>query len=389
MKKRVFIIVLDSFGVGEMPDAAEWGDVGANTIKAVRDNVNFNCPNMINMGLFNVDGVGGGIPSPIASFARLSELSKGKDTIIGHWEIAGLVSEYPLPTYPNGFPKEIINEFERLTSRKTLANKPASGTEIIKEYGEEHIKTGDLIVYTSADSVFQIAAHEKVVSIDELYRYCEIARNLLVGKHGVGRVIARPFEGEYPFVRTPRRHDYALVPPHKTMLDLIAESGKQVISVGKIVDIFANKGITESIRTTSNANGMDITLDIQKRDFEGLCFVNLVDFDMKYGHRRDCDGYARALTEFDLYLAKFVDNMREDDLLIITADHGCDPSFTLSTDHTREYIPMLAFGKNIKQGVNLHTRAGFCDISATVLEYLDVKQQDTPGESYLKHIIKD
>lgn len=388
MSKRVFVIVLDSFGIGELPDANLWGDEGCNTIRSVRDNPNFNCPNMKKMGLFNIDGVGGGVDNPIGSFVRLGELSKGKDTIIGHWEIAGIVSEYPMPTYPNGFPKEIIDEFERLTGRKTLCNLPYSGTEVIKDYGEEHIKTGALIVYTSADSVFQIAAHEDIVPIDELYRYCEIARNLLIGVNGVGRVIARPFNGEYPFVRTPRRHDYALVPPTDTMLDVVYRNNKKVISVGKIQDIFAGKGITVGYRTTSNNNGMDITLDIQKQDFEGLCFVNLVDFDMKYGHRRDPDGYAKALTEFDEYLGQFMQNMQKDDVVIITADHGCDPKFTKSTDHTREYIPVLIYGDNIKANVNLKTRMGFCDISATVLEYLGLDQGSTKGNSFLKEIIK-
>lgn len=388
MNKRAFIIVLDSFGIGEMPDAAEWGDAGTNTIRAVRNNPKFNCPNMKELGLFNIEGVGGGVENPKGSFARLSELSKGKDTIIGHWEIGGLISSYPMPTYPDGFPKDIIDEFERLTGRKTLCNKPYSGTEVIKDYGEEHIKTGALIIYTSADSVFQIAAHEDVVPIEELYRYCEIARNLLVGKNGVGRVIARPFAGESPFVRTPRRHDYALVPPRDTMLDVISRNGQKVISVGKIADIFASKGVSEGHRTTSNNNGMDITLEIEKEDFEGLCFVNLVDFDMKYGHRRDIEGYANALTEFDVYLGEFMKNMREDDILIITADHGCDPSYTKTTDHTREYVPMIITGAHIKEGVDLKTRKGFCDISATVLEYLGLEQGETKGNSFLKEVIK-
>lgn len=388
MSKRAFIIVLDSFGIGAMPDAKDWNDEGTNTILAVRNHPKFNCPNMTKLGLFNIEGVGGGVESPMASYARLAELSKGKDTIIGHWEIAGIVSEHPMPTYPNGFPDDLVKEFERLTGRKTLCNMPYSGTEVIKDYGEDHIKTGKLIIYTSADSVFQIAAHEDIVPIEELYRYCEIARELLVGNHGVGRVIARPFDGSYPFNRTSRRHDYALVPPENTMLDVIHESGKSVISVGKISDIFAGKGVSKGYRTTSNNNGMDITLEIEKEDFEGLCFVNLVDFDMKYGHRRDVEGYANALTEFDVYLGKFIENMCQDDLLIITADHGCDPSYKLSTDHTREYVPMLAFGANINNGVDLGTRYGFCDISATVLEYVGVDQQTTKGNSFLGKILK-
>ncbi len=385
--KRFFIIVLDSCGIGELPDANLWRDEGSNTLGAIRNNPAFNCPNLKKLGLFNIDDVGGGIDNPQGAFARLGELSMGKDTTIGHWEIAGLVSPKALPTYPNGFPKEIIDEFEKRTGRKTLCNKPYSGTEVIKDYGEEHIKTGALIVYTSADSVFQIAAHEEVVPVKELYRYCEIAREILVGDHGVGRVIARPFTGEYPFTRTANRHDFSLVPPKETMLDLLKNSGYETISVGKIYDIFAGKGLSESNRTCSNANGMEVTLELQKRDFNGLCFVNLVDFDMKFGHRNDVEGYAKAMTEFDGYLGEFLENMRDEDALIITADHGCDPS-TSSTDHSREYVPMLMCGKNIKSGVNLGTRFGFCDISATVLEYFNVDKDKTSGKSFLGEVIK-
>lgn len=385
--KRFFIIVLDSCGIGELPDANLWHDEGSNTLGAIRNNPAFNCPNLKKLGLFNIDDVGGGIDNPQGAFARLGELSMGKDTTIGHWEIAGLVSPKALPTYPNGFPKEIIDEFEKRTGRKTLCNKPYSGTEVIKDYGEEHIKTGALIVYTSADSVFQIAAHEEVVPVKELYRYCEIAREILVGDHGVGRVIARPFTGEYPFTRTANRHDFSLLPPKETMLDLLKNSGYETISVGKIYDIFAGKGLSESNRTCSNANGMEVTLELQKRDFNGLCFVNLVDFDMKFGHRNDVEGYAKAMTEFDGYLGEFLENMRDEDALIITADHGCDPS-TPSTDHSREYVPMLMCGKNIKSGVNLGTRFGFCDISATVLEYFNVDKDKTSGKSFLNEVIK-
>ena len=385
--KRFFIIVLDSCGIGELPDANLWRDEGSNTLGAIRNNPAFNCPNLKKLGLFNIDDVGGGIDNPQGAFARLGELSMGKDTTIGHWEIAGLVSPKALPTYPNGFPKEIIDEFEKRTGRKTLCNKPYSGTEVIKDYGEEHIKTGALIVYTSADSVFQIAAHEEVVPVKELYRYCEIAREILVGDHGVGRVIARPFTGEYPFTRTANRHDFSLVPPKETMLDLLKNSGYETISVGKIYDIFAGKGLSESNRTCSNANGMEVTLELQKRDFNGLCFVNLVDFDMKFGHRNDVEGYAKAMTEFDGYLGEFLENMRDEDALIITADHGCNPS-TPSTDHSREYVPMLMCGKNIKSGVNLGTRFGFCDISATVLEYFNVDKDKTSGKSFLNEVFK-
>ena len=385
--KRFFIIVLDSCGIGELPDAHLWNDEGSNTMKAIRNHPNFDCPNLKKMGFFNIENVGGGVENPTGSFARLGELSKGKDTTIGHWEIAGIVSPTPLPTYPNGFPEEVVKEFEALTGRKVLCNMPYSGTEVIKDYGKEHIETGALIVYTSADSVFQIAAHEDYVPIDELYRYCETARNMLQGKHGVGRVIARPFNGEYPFTRTANRHDYSLLPQGTTMLDLLMEKGLQTISVGKIYDIFAGKSVSESNRTKSNTHGMEVTLDIQKRDFEGLCFVNLVDFDMKYGHRNDIAGYAQAMTDFDRQLGEFVENMGDEDILIITADHGCDPA-TPSTDHSREYVPMVVYGKGVKSGVDMKTRDSFADISATVLEYFGVDQKDTKGKSFLSEVAK-
>ncbi len=387
MAKRCFLIVLDSFGVGELPDANLWHDEGSNTLGAIRGHANFNCPNLKNLGLFNIDGVGGGVPMPAASYARMREKSMGKDTTIGHWEIAGIISPEPLPTFPNGFPPEVVEEFERRTGRKVLCNKPYSGTEVIKDFGEEHLKTGALIVYTSADSVFQIAAHEDMVPPEELYRYCEIARGMLTGPTGVGRVIARPFTGEYPFTRTANRHDFSLTPPKDTMLDLLKKAGYATLSVGKIYDIFAGKGVSESHRTVSNANGMEVTLALQKEDFEGLCFVNLVDFDMKYGHRNDVAGYAAAATEFDAFLSEFLPAMREDDILLITADHGCDPS-TPSTDHSREYTPMLIYGKGIQGGVNLGTRPTFADISATVLDFFGVDQEGTAGESFLEQVIK-
>ncbi len=387
MAKRFFLIVLDSFGIGELPDANLWHDEGSNTLRAIRNHPNFNCPELKKMGLFNIDGVGGGVASPAASYARMREKSMGKDTTIGHWEIAGVVSPKPLPTYPDGFPDEIIKEFEKRTGRRTLCNKPYSGTEVIKDFGREHVKTGALIVYTSADSVFQIAAHEDVVPVKELYEYCEIARGLLVGKHGVGRVIARPFNGEYPFARTANRHDFSLQPPSDTMLNVLQRAGFDTISVGKIYDIFAGSGISESNRTTSNTHGMQVTKDMQDRDFNGLCFVNLVDFDMKYGHRNDVAGYAAAATEFDGFLTSFVKDMREEDVLMITADHGCDPA-TPSTDHSREYTPMLVYGKGIKSGVDLGTRASFADIGATVLEYFGTAQAGTQGESFLGAVKK-
>lgn len=387
MAKRLFLIVLDSFGVGELPDAYLWKDEGSNTLGAIRNHPDFHCPELTELGLFNIEGVGGGVSAPAASYARMAEKSMGKDTTIGHWEIAGIISPDPLPTYPDGFPDEVIKEFEKRTGRKVLCNKPYSGTEVIRDYGREQVETGALIVYTSADSVFQIAAHEDVVPVEELYRYCEIARKMLVGKHGVGRVIARPFNGEYPFTRTANRHDFSLPPPKDTMLNLMHRAGYDTLAVGKIYDIFAGSGISESFRTTSNAHGMQVTKELQDRDFSGLCFVNLVDFDMKYGHRNDVKGYAAAATEFDGFLPAFLNDMKEDDVLLITADHGCDPS-TPSTDHSREYTPMLVLGKKIKSGVDLGTRASFSDISATVLDYFGVAREETAGESFLELIEK-
>lgn len=385
--KRVFLIVLDSFGAGQAPDAEKFGDKGASTIKAAVASEMFHLTEMGKMGLFNIDGIDAGNPvnDPSAAHMKLRELSVGKDTTTGHFEIAGIVSKTPFPTYPNGFPKEIIEKFEKATGRKVLCNKPYSGTQVIKDYGREHIKTGDLIVYTSADSVFQIAAHEDVVPPEKLYEYCRVARQILQGNNAVGRVIARPFIGEYPnFERTPNRHDFSLVPPEGTMLDNIKKAGKSVIAVGKIGDIFAHTGTTEEIPTKGNADGMAKTLLIAQRDFDGLVFLNLVDFDMLYGHRRNPDGYAAALTEFDGWLFNFLPHLREDDILMITADHGCDPSKTDSTDHTREYIPLLVYGKTVKP-VNLGVREGFSDIGATVCDFLGVEQPEN-GKSFLKEM---
>ena len=372
---RVFLIVLDSFGVGNAPDAAAFGDEGSNTFKACFDSGKLNIPNMKKLGLFNIDGVDFGEreKEPLGAYARLIEESAGKDTPIGHWEIAGIVSEKPLPVFPNGFPSDVIEEFERRTGRKTLCNKPYSGTEVIKDYGAEHMKTGALIVYTSADSVFQVAANENVVPVKKLYEYCEIARDILKGDYAVGRVIARPFVGTSPenFVRTSNRHDFSLLPPSKTMLDILKDNGKDVLSVGKIIDIFAGQGVTEFVRTVSNADGMIKTAEFQKKDFDGLCFVNLVDFDMKYGHRNDVAGYTGALNEFDIALGDFMKNMREDDVLMLTADHGCDPS-TPSTDHSRECVPLIICGNNVKSG-NLGTRKGFTCIAKTILSMFNLK----------------
>ena len=386
--RRVFIIVLDSFGVGEMPDAKKYRDEGSNTIGSVSSSKFFLAPTLQSFGIFNIDGVKASVlpvDAPKAAFMKLSELSEGKDTTTGHWEIAGLISKEPFPTYPKGFPKYIIDELEEKFGRKIICNKPYSGTEVIKAYGDEHIKTGALIVYTSADSVLQIAAHEDYVPVKELYRYCEIAREVMQGKDGVGRIIARPFKGESGnYYRTENRHDFSLTPPKDTMLDVLKENKLDVISVGKIYDIFASRGITEAHRTKNNEEGMDVTLQIQQKDFEGLCFVNLVDFDMLYGHRNDVDGYAKAISYFDNQLAKFIKNMRSEDLLIITADHGCDP-LTPSTDHSREYIPVLLYGDKIEPK-NLHTKAGFDYIAGTVLEYFNIEhprmQKSILGEIY-------
>ena len=372
--KRVFLIVLDSFGIGAMPDAAEYGDEGVNTLGTVAGSSCFRVPNMAKLGLFNIDGVtvGEKEPVPMGVYARMAEASKGKDTTIGHWEIAGVYSPRPLPVFPEGFPEQVLREFSRKTGRGVLCNKPYSGTEVIRDYGDEHVKTGDLIVYTSADSVFQVAAHEDVVPVEELYRYCKIAREMLTGEYGVGRVIARPFTGTSGnYTRTPRRHDYSLLPPAVTMLDQLKEAGRDVIGVGKIYDIFAGKGLTEYTYTSGNAEGIEKTLEYLEKDFEGLCFINLVDFDMLYGHRNNVDGYAGALTYFDEKLMQILSKLREDDLLMITADHGCDPGYTVSTDHSREYTPFLLYGPGI-QPKNLGTRKTFADIGATVLQYFGI-----------------
>ncbi len=375
--KRIFLIVLDSVGIGAMEDAKEYGDEGTNTLSSAASSPYFSMPNMRDMGLFNIDGVtcGERTENPAARIARMKEASKGKDTTIGHWEIAGVLSKEPLPTYPDGFPGEVIDEFVALTGKEILCNKPYSGTEVIKDYGDEHVKTGKLIIYTSADSVFQIAAHEDVVPLATLYEYCAIARKLLAGKHGVGRVIARPFAGvSGNYVRTSGRHDYSLEPPAVTMLDQLKAEGRDVIAVGKINDIFAGKGITEFTYTKSNEDGIDKTLEMMEKDFCGLCFINLVDYDMLYGHRNDIDGYAKALTYFDTRLPEILRKMRPEDALMITADHGCDPGYTVSTDHSREHTPFLMYGKNIEPK-NMGTRDTFADIGATVLDYFEIEPQ--------------
>ena len=386
--KRVFLIVLDSLGIGEMPDAAAFGDKNCNTLKRISASPEFCIDNLIKMGLGNIDGVNF-LPKtdlPTAAFARMTESSAGKDTTIGHWEMAGVVSDSPMPTYPDGFPSEILDEFSKQTGRGVLCNKPYSGTKVIADYGEEHLKTGDLIVYTSADSVFQIAAHEDIVPPETLYEYCRIARKILVGDHAVGRVIARPFIGDFPnFTRTSNRHDFSVEPPKETLLDAVKSANKTVYAIGKIFDIFAAKGVTEKAFTASNLDGIEKTLKVLDTDFDGLCFINLVDFDMRYGHRQDINGYAKALTEFDRYLPEITSKMRDDDILVITADHGCDPGDD-STDHTREYTPLIVYGKSVKP-INLGTRKTFADIAATLAEYLDVDFK-CDGESFL-NIIKE
>ena len=385
--KRVFLIVLDSFGIGQMPDSAAFGDVNVNTLASCATSQQLNIPNMIAAGLGNIDSVTC-LPKVAANgaYARLTESSIGKDTTIGHWEIAGVISPEPLPTFPEGFPEEIMAPFRAATGRNHLTNGSWSGTAVIQKYGEEHMKTGDLIVYTSTDSVFQIAAHEDIVPPEQLYEYCRIARKLLTGKYAVGRVIARPFIGTPGnFKRTANRHDFSLEPPVDTLLDAVKNAGMDSIGVGKIYDIFAGRGVTEHVYNQSNADGMAHTLHYADTDFHGLCFVNLVDFDMNFGHRRDIDGYAKALSEFDAWLPSLLAKLGDEDVVMITADHGCDPGYTATTDHTREYVPLLVLGKQVKP-VNLGTRATFADIAATAAELLGV-ELNTPGKSFAEVIL--
>ena len=388
--KRVFLIVLDSFGIGAMPDSEAFGDVNVNTLAACASTPDLHIPNMVAAGLGNIDGVNC-LPktdTPLGAFARLTEKSMGKDTTIGHWEIAGVISPNPLPTYPEGFPEEVLKAFEEATGRGCLCNLPYSGTDVIRDYGQQQLDTGKWIVYTSADSVFQVAAHEELVPLEELYDACHKARSILRGRHGVGRVIARPFVGNAVdgFKRTPNRHDYSLEPPRATMLDAIKAAGLDSIAVGKIHDIFAGCGDTEFVYNKSNANGMEHALRYAGKDFTGLCFVNLVDFDMQFGHRRDISGYAKALNEFDAWLPKLLEKLGDEDIVMITADHGCDPAYTATTDHTREYVPLLILGKQVKR-VNLGTRTSFADIAATVTELLGV-EYETEGQSFAKEVIE-
>lgn len=391
MAKRVILIVLDSVGMGELPDAWKYGDVGSDTIGNISKAMGgLRLPNMEKIGLGNIEGIKGIVKyeNPEGAYGKCRELSVGKDTITGHWEIAGVVLNKPLNTYPNGFPSDIINDFESKIERKVIGNKVASGTEIIKELGDEHVKTGYPIIYTSADSVFQIAAHEEVIPLEELYKMCKIAREMLVGDRIVGRVIARPFIGNSGnFTRTSNRRDYALEPFNKTMLDYIKEGGKSVMAVGKIEDIYNSKGITEAVHTKNNMDGIDKTLQYMREEKEGLIFTNLVDFDMVYGHRNNAEGYGKALIEFDNRLPEILNLMKEDDVLIITADHGCDPT-TESTDHSREYIPVLAYGERIRRNINIGERKCFCDIGKTVLDLLHIENK-LYGESFAKDITKE
>ncbi|MDO4753770.1 MAG: phosphopentomutase [Bacillota bacterium] len=388
--RRVILIVMDSVGIGELPDAHLFGDVGSNTLRSVvRANPHIELPHLLRLGVGKIDGVDY-LPkeNAVGCYGRAAEVSKGKDTTTGHWEITGVHNLVPFLTYPNGFPEHVIREFERRTGRKTVCNRPASGTEIIEELGPHHMKTGELIVYTSADSVFQVAAHEEIVPLEELYDCCKIARELLVGDVSVARVIARPFTGvPGRFERTANRRDYSVKPPEKTLLDNIKESGLEVKAVGKISDIFDGEGITESVHTRSNVDGMEKTVLYMSQDFSGIIFTNLVDFDSKYGHRRNPIGYGSALEEFDRELPKVLNAMKEEDILVICADHGNDPCFH-GTDHTREYIPILVYGKNLASDVNIGTRGSFSDIGATVAEYLAVPHHGR-GESFLHRVVRD
>lgn len=389
--KRAIIIVLDSVGMGELPDAEKYGDKGSNTLGNIASSKkDFSLPNLEKLGLGNIDNIVGikKTENPEGCYGRMAEKSAGKDTTTGHWEIAGIILDKSFPVYPNGFPKDIIAAFESAINTKVIGNIAASGTEIIKMLGDQHVKTGCPIVYTSADSVFQIAAHEELISVESLYEMCRIARRILTGEHAVGRVIARPFIGTSGnYKRTDRRRDFSLAPLGKTILDYVMEKGLQVKAVGKIEDIFSKQGITHAVHTHNNMDGVDKTLEYLAEDFDGILFTNLVDFDMLYGHRNDIKGYADALIDFDNRLPEILAALKEDDLLIITADHGCDPS-TDSTDHSREYVPLIVYGKKFKEDVNLGTRSSFSDIAATIAEYFNITA-DLPGSSFIKEITKE
>lgn len=388
---RVVWIIIDSVGIGALPDSKEFGDIDVNTLgNIVKEYKDIKIPNLIKLGISNIDGVDflEKIESPMGIYGKCSEVSRGKDTTTGHWEMTGVLVETPFKTFENGFPREIIDEFEKRTGRKVVGNKPSSGTTILDEYGEHQMKTGDVIVYTSADSVFQIAAHEEIIQLDELYKMCEIAREIMMGDNAVARIIARPYvgTGTGKFERTSNRRDYSLNPFGPTVLDNIKESGLDVIAVGKIEDIFNGQGITEAIHTTDNMNGVDETINYIKKENSGLIFTNLVDFDSKYGHRRDALGYKKALEEFDERIPEILDALNDDDILIINADHGNDPTYK-GTDHTREYIPVLVYGKSLKENVNLGIRNSFADIGATVTDILNVKMPKN-GTSFKNEMMK-
>ena len=386
MFERVILVVLDSVGIGAQPDAADYGDAGRDTLGHICEKRGLKVPNFALLGLGNIRPLAGvsRVVAPTGSFGKATLLSPGKDTTAGHWEMAGIILDRPFPTYPRGFPRQLVEQFEQAIGRKTLGNYPASGTEIIKQLGEEHIKTNWPIVYTSGDSVFQIAAHEKVIPIEELYRYCEIARRLLQGEHRVGRVIARPFVGvPAAFQRTERRHDYAVEPPHPMLLDLLNEAGLDVVGVGKICDIFLNRGITQSLPGKNNRMALESTSTALEGASHGLIFVNLVDFDMLYGHRLDVEGYGRAIEEVDAFLPPLLRQLKLDDLLIFSADHGCDP-LGPSTDHSREYVPVLTTGPRSTPAVNLGTRTTLADIGQTIAENFGL--QLAAGTSFLKDI---
>ncbi len=390
MVNRVVLFVLDSVGIGALPDSEQFGDIGVSTLGHIAKSTdNFKIPNLKKLGVGNIDGIDyiEADPNPIGAFGRSLEASNGKDTTTGHWEIAGLKIEQPFKTYPDGFPPHIINAFEAQTGRKVLCNKPASGTVVLDELGEEHMRTGNPIVYTSADSVFQIAAHEDIIPLDELYRMCQIARDILVGDDQVARVIARPFVGEPGnFQRTSNRRDYSIKPFEKTVLDYAKEAGFDVRAVGKIVDIYDGEGITHDVHTKDNMDGVDQTLNYLKEDFKGILFTNLVDFDAKFGHRRDVAGYRQAIEEVDARLPELFEAMKPSDLLIILADHGNDPAYS-GTDHTREYIPLLIYGDAVKAGTNIGTRQTFADVAATVSDILGIPATAN-GTSFKNEILK-
>jgi phosphopentomutase len=385
---RAIVIVLDSFGVGELPDASLFGDKGSDTFgNIVKKIPNIKIDNLNELGLGNIDDVKGisKCDKPIGCYAKMAESSAGKDTTVGHWELAGVITQTAFPTYPNGFPADVMQAFEKAIGRKTIGNYSSSGTVVLDELGEEHVQTGSPIIYTSADSVFQIAAHEDVITIDELYKMCEIAREVLGEEHEVARIIARPFIGEAGnYSRTKNRKDFSVDPPSKTVLEFIKEAGQSVAAVGKIEDIFCGIGITESIHTKNNMDSVDKTIEFMNTIENGLIFSNLVDFDMMYGHRNDVVGYANALEEFDKRLPEIYENLKEDDILFITADHGCDPTMP-GTDHSREFVPVLVYGHKVNRGINFGIRKTFADIAATIAQYLEVKA-DISGESFLEQI---